>query len=532
MDGRSITSKYDFSESDSESIHSGQGRTARTVSFVRRYASSASQLTSRKEDSKMDGFAVRSATSVMILRENGEVSEPAEPRPRTSYMFSLGKEQDGVMEIIPKTPPNDCNSDAELDFQIIPATPSGQDDSDGTPTAGGVSFEQWRHSALLPVPPNHLAVRSGTRASSVYSQHVGGSEDIDDCASSTYSQESCGTTRTRTMVPGQLVMRTRSLLSLARKYAALDNISIYSRVESEDMSSTLPVEEDDSLRDDTSSIYSRDERADPVQPQTRTRAGTMDSAQSLPTPRRNSWKLLPSLRGKRTQQTWLSPPSSHGPPKDTIPDSWSRDPPGHLNHMTWSAMIRSEVSSRSCSQEPTLRRRPSSWSWLSVDTTPDDEAASIGTRNSLEPTILRGQRYLQKLSRPASVTSEPATESQFPAYATSLPPRYSRIFARSRRSTTGSRPEDAACVAPRRPPIEDRRDQRQDPLELPPLQLPELPDEQRLSFYIRCGHLEDNWLFETGPELPGWCPQCSRGRRGKRKVVKRELKSMLKSIAE
>lgn len=542
MDGRSISSRYDFSESDSDSVHSVQGQTARSVPLTRRYVSTVSLLSLRKKDSKLGiGNAVRSTTSKVAVGENRDGWELAEPRPGTSYLFSLGKEHDGLVEIIPETPittrcdsEND-NSRKEDDLvAIIPATPVGESDPDDVKAADTILFEQWRHSALLPLPETHRAFRPGTCASSIYSQDIRESADVDDCASSIYSQESRGTVRTRTLIPGQLHLRTRSLLSLAKKYSSPDNESICSRYECKASGSVVP-DEDAPLHDDDCSIYSRDESVLSIRRRPSTRAGTMASTHSLPMPARNSWdaKPLPSLPVDRDQQSWQLPPTRDGESRKTW---WSREPTAltkPLNRAKRSGSTVSEDSPGSCNQDSNFHRRPSSWSWLSIDSSLNDRASSVGSRKSLGPNMLRGQKYLRTLSLRSSGHNELATPEQMPYYPETPPPRYSKIYKLEQRLAAEARMEGTSSAAQRPPTRDGRRGAKLDPLKLPPLQLPELPDEQRVFFYAQCGHLAiDQGMIEGGPELPGWCLQCSKGRRGRRKVVKKELKSMLKSIAE
>lgn len=539
MDGRSITSKYEFSESDTESMRSGQGQIAQPVSWPRR-------TVSLKRDGRLaGGKVVQTAASEDFLRRKSHGSLLAVPPPRTSYMFSLGDENDGLVEIIPEG--LECYDEygAQHDsiLEITPATPICQIDAESPMTDEGVSYGQWRCSTSLPASRNHT-VRPVTYASSIYSQDDRGSNYF-DYASSIHSRESDEDSETRNLIPGQLHLRTRSLLSLAKKYSSDDDVSIYSRYCCGEVTSFECGEELASLDDDCS-VYSRDEMAVPIQRLPSTRARTMDRTVNRSTPSESSWrwKPLPPLPREQDRQTWQSPVSqaslvAPGSLDDQGRNAmaktrWSADSsllPRPLNLVKRSASKSSEGSVSSCSQSSTPRHRPSSRSWLSVDTATSDRESSNGDRKKSDSSIFHGQHCLRIPSmRRGSEGSDPESEEQFASSPVSPPPRYSGIF---RGETVESTRDENPSLATRRLPKTGRKVAKQDLLYLPPLQLPKLPDGQRILFYSRCGHLETSLEFTgDGPELPGWCPQCLKGKSRKRRVVKKELKSILKSIAE
>lgn len=534
MDGRSISSRYDFSESENGSIHSGQGRTARTVSLARRYASTVSLFSLRRKQSlRQRGNGVRSAASELFLREKSDGPGSAERRPMTSYLFSLGKERDGLAEIIPQSLVGDDECDSKLEglIQVVPASPVYPNDVEPSTTAGSMSSSQWRHSALLPLPGSHPAERPGTGGSSIYSEDGRGIEKLEDCASSLHSQESGETGGPRVRMPGQRLLRTRSLLSLAKRYSSHDDdVSIYTPEDCGTVES-MPAREDAGLPDDDCSVYSRDERHEPVQRLASTRAGTISSTASVPKSTRDSCELtaLPSLPTERDEPDWPLPSPIESQPRDLGARTWWRRSSAFSHN---SDEIVSPISREPCDREVPLQRRPSSWSWLTINTAISDRTSSSDDRKSSEASILNGHRYIRTSVR-ASIESDMESAKQSARSPRSPLSVDTGIYRGEHRLSAGNQTMVVSSEVPQFFQINGWRAPKQDPLLLPPMQLPELPDEQRVSFYARCGHFEtDPELIALGQELQGWCPECSKVRRSKRKIVKKELRSMLKSIAE
>lgn len=534
VDGRGITSRYDVSESDTDSLHSGQDQIARTVSLARRYVSTVSLFALRNRDSNLAarGKGVRSTASESLLRGRSCDQVAGHQRPTTSYIFYLGKEQDGLVEIIPETLVYDDEVKHDILTKVVPATPNNQDDDESINAEENASYQQWRHSALLPLPDDHPAARPGTRESSVSSQDDLRSKVFDITPRVLNKEE---TTRTQASIPGQLHLRTRSLLSLARRYTSDDSTSIFRHYDGE-VSPMTSVAGDATLQDDDCSVYSQDEMAVPAHRRRSISAETMISATSLPTPARNSWdtKPLPPLPIEHDQQTWLFLPPRDEPLNKAASKTRSRADsstlPGIPDLVQGQTTRHSERRVGASSETPPLRHRPSSWSWLSFSTALSDEASSSADRKRPESSIFHGQRYLRVSISRASARNVLSPEAEAASFPASPPPRYSRIY---RGEAARSDHEETPSSVPQLRSNSGRRAARQDPLQLPPLQLPELSDERRISFYIKCGHLETNpQLIVKGPQLPGWCPRCSKGRLRKRRVVKKELKLMLRSIAE
>lgn len=544
MDGRSISSRYDFSESETGSIHSGQGRTARTVSLAKRYVSTVSLFSLIKKDSlRKRGNGVRSAASELFLREKLTTADGSVgSRPKTSYLFSLGKESDGLVEIIPQTLVDHEEYDFKRDglVEVVPASPEVyvNDDVEAITPAGSISFNQWRHSALLPLPGGQPKERPGTCASSVYSEDVG-LETVHDDASSTHSRRSEDSGGPRST--GKRLLRTESLLSLAKRYSSHDDEDFMYGLEERKSPKAISTTPNAAVQDDDWSVYSREERA--VSPRRRpsTRAGRTSATISplTPTKDRDSWNLtsLPPLPSAHSQQTWPLPSPTEDQTKDAASRIWWRRSSNFSQNSAEKPERMSpqhELVVRSHNQDATLGRRPSSWSWLTINTIRSDRTSSEGDRKSSETSVLGGHRYIRASVR-ASTESDASSATGVSEERMSSPTVNSRIYRGPHRLSKGNRPVVDSTEVPDFFHIDGWRAPKRDLLQLPPMQLPELPDEQKVSFYVRCGHFEtDPELVATGRELQGWCLECSKARRSKRRIVKRDLKSMLKlkSIAE
>ncbi|CZT24110.1 uncharacterized protein RCC_09827 [Ramularia collo-cygni] len=430
----------------------------------------------------------------MFLREKSDGQVQDERRPKTSYFFLPGKERDGLVEIIPRTLSIEHAKHGDV-IEEGPVSPVYPNDVEAPLTVGSLAFNEWRHSALLPVSDIHPARRPGTRGSSIYSEDG----RFEDCASSTHSQEGQQPGGPDTTKPARRRLRTRSLLSLAKRYSTHDDGVSFSSGDDCGGSTSILGKEDDALQVDDSSTESRDKKA--VLPQRHpSRTGTVSSVSSPPTESRNSWDstALPRLRDERYREVSPLPSASKRRSQEVASETWWRES-SILSRDSVINPSTMETSPKPVRQGFPLGRRPSSCSWVTIGAVVNERTSiSSDERESTESSVPRGRQRGRSLSVRETIERDAAAAA---------------LSSLVRMSS----------------PSYDDIDPRQDGMQLPPLLLPELPDEQKLSFYARCGHFEtDPELIRGGQELRGWCPDCSKLKRSKRTVVKRELKSMLK----